>query len=104
MLLRRPLLLLSSLLGRRALGDVEFTKPAGGASLTGGTTIQIEWKDSGNAPSISDLTSYQLFLCAGGNANPVQLVSIVEHGQFSSGNEASGVVQLAAGASTPANA
>ena len=49
------------------LADVEFTSPAAGATLTGGGSISIEWQDSGNAPSISDLTTYQLFLCAGGN-------------------------------------
>ncbi len=58
-------------LSRFVLGDIEFTKPAGGASVTGGSTLSIEWKDSGDAPSIADLQSYTLFLCAGGNENPV---------------------------------
>ena len=50
-----------------ALADIEFTSPTAGAKLTGGGSISIEWQDSGSAPSISDLTTYQLFLCAGGN-------------------------------------
>ena len=50
-----------------AFADVSFTTPAPGASIAGGGTMTVEWKDSGSAPSISDLTSYQLFLCAGGN-------------------------------------
>jgi len=47
--------------------DVEFVSPKAGATLKGGGAIEIEWKDSGSAPSISDLTKYELFLCAGGN-------------------------------------
>jgi hypothetical protein len=47
--------------------DVKFTSPAGGETFTGGGSIKAAWTDSGDAPSISDLTTYQLFLCAGGN-------------------------------------
>ena len=50
-----------------ALADVKFTTPAAGASVPAGGTFAVEWKDSGTAPSVSDLASYQLFLCAGGN-------------------------------------
>jgi hypothetical protein len=52
------------------LGDVVFSSPAAGGSLASGT-IAIKWKDSGDAPALADLSSYQLFLCAGGNENPV---------------------------------
>lgn len=64
-----PLLLLA--ISPFTIADVEFTSPAAGASVPGGTVITVQWKDSGDAPSISDLKSYQLFLCAGGNENPV---------------------------------
>lgn len=47
--------------------DVKFTSPAGGETFPGGGSIKAAWTDSGAAPSISDLTTYQLFLCAGGN-------------------------------------
>jgi hypothetical protein len=47
--------------------DVKFTSPAGGETFSGGGSIKAAWMDSGDAPSISDLTTYQLFLCAGGN-------------------------------------
>ena len=30
-------------------------------------TIPVSWKDSGASPKLSELASYQLFLCAGGN-------------------------------------
>lgn len=61
------LILLLAVLAPVSLATVEFTSPIAGATVAGGSTITVEWKDSGEAPSISDLTSYQLFLCAGGN-------------------------------------
>lgn len=72
-----------------ASADVEFTKPKGGAKLTGGGTLDIEWKDSGEAPAIGDLTTYDLFLMAGGNdpaAVPAEMVrntSFVAYSCFS---------------------
>ena len=50
-----------------AFADVEFTSPSAGASAVGGQLLQIAWKESGTSPPITDLQSYQLFLCAGGN-------------------------------------
>ena len=50
-----------------AFADVEFTSPSAGASAVGGALLQIAWKESGTAPPITQLQSYQLFLCAGGN-------------------------------------
>lgn len=61
------LLYLLAALAPSALADVKFTTPAAGASVPAGGTFAVEWKDSGSAPSIADLASYQLFLCAGGN-------------------------------------
>ena len=65
MLIRSLTLLLAS--APLVFGDVKFTIPAAGASIAGGGTISVGWTDSGTAPSITDLSSYQLFLCAGGN-------------------------------------
>jgi len=89
-----------------ALADIEFTSPAAGAKLTGGGSINIEWKESGNSPSISDLTTYQLFLCAGGNDDTtfIQLTAITTSGTFAAGNKAIGTVGVGVGASTPLNA
>ncbi|KAF2180633.1 beta-1,6-glucan boisynthesis protein-like protein [Zopfia rhizophila CBS 207.26] len=87
--------------------DVEFTSPKAGASLTGGTAIEVEWKDSGEDPSLTDLTTYELFLCAGGNdaASIVQLAAITTSGQFTvGGNKAIGTIGIGVGASTPKNA
>ena len=48
------------------LADVEFTEPAAGANLTAGQ-IDVQWKDSGISPLISELTQYTLSLMVGGN-------------------------------------
>jgi hypothetical protein len=69
----RLFLLLAATVIPWVVADVEFTTPAPGASVPGGTTITVEWKDSGKAPSLEDLTSFQLYLCAGSNDNPVGL-------------------------------
>ncbi|QDS69771.1 hypothetical protein FKW77_010287 [Venturia effusa] len=86
--------------------DVKFTSPAGGETFTGGGSIKAAWTDSGNAPSISDLSTYQLFLCAGGNdpGTFIQLASITEKGLFSNGNTAEGTVAAGVGDDAPANA
>ena len=47
--------------------DVEVVSPAAGATITG-TKIDIEWKESGTKPPISDFANYAIFLCAGGNS------------------------------------
>lgn len=55
--------------------DVEFVTPDAGASVAGGgKTLTVEWKESGEKPPISSLTTYTIFLCAGGNdaANQVR--------------------------------
>lgn len=67
-----------------AVADVEFSSPAAGGSVAAGT-ITIKWKDSGDSPAISDLSAYQLFLCAGGNEAFVRLLdtktfALQEHG------------------------
>jgi Ser-Thr-rich glycosyl-phosphatidyl-inositol-anchored membrane family len=50
-----------------AFADVQFTAPAPGTTIKAGGALTIEWKDSGDAPPLDTLLSYQLFLCAGGN-------------------------------------
>ncbi|OCK76099.1 hypothetical protein K432DRAFT_408445 [Lepidopterella palustris CBS 459.81] len=89
-----------------AFADVEFTSPKAGATLTGGGSITVEWKDSNNAPLLTDLTSYSLFLCAGGNDDTtfIQLTAITTSGMFAAGNQAMGTIGVGVGASTPTNA
>jgi len=61
-----PLVVLASL-ATLVTADVKFKSPKAGDTLTGGTTLEVEWEESNDKPLISDLTTYQLFLCAGGN-------------------------------------
>ena len=111
-----------------ALADVQFTSPPAGGSIKGGSTISVQWKDSGTLPAITDLKTYQLFLCAGGNdpssfvsiqiqscrkaANKVprrdantpptlkiQLAPIQDQGDFSTGSTASKAIQASVGGS-----
>ena len=45
---------------------VTFTTPGPGATIAG-LTIDVTWADDGLPPLLTDLTTYKLFLCAGGN-------------------------------------
>jgi Ser-Thr-rich glycosyl-phosphatidyl-inositol-anchored membrane family len=81
----------------QVFADVEFTVPAAGASIAGGTAFTVTWTDSGSAPSISDLTSYQLFLEAGSNTAPQQLYALTTAGLFSAGNTITVTVPIGTG-------
>jgi hypothetical protein len=48
------------------VADVQFITPKAGGTVKA-NALTVEWKDSGEAPPIDTLLSYQLFLCAGGN-------------------------------------
>lgn len=87
--------------------DIKFLTPAAGDSVTGDGALSVKWQDSGADPPLDELTTYQLFLCAGGNddATIVQLADIVLDGKFAiSGNSAEAVIAGTIGASTPKNA
>jgi len=87
---------------------IKFTKPAAGTTLKAGTAIEVEWQDGGDGPKISDLTTYQLILVAGGQKDAEQQVIkvLTTAGNFAlGGNKASGLVELGLpGADKPANA
>jgi hypothetical protein len=83
-----------------AIAYPEFTVPAAGASVPGGTAFTVTWKDSGDAPSISDLSAYQLFLYSGSNASPQQLYTLSTGKTFTSGNSISVKVPLTIGGPT----
>ncbi|PMD40742.1 hypothetical protein L207DRAFT_554394 [Hyaloscypha variabilis F] len=95
----RPLNALSLLVAclPLALADVKFTVPAASASVAGGTAFTVTWTDSGSAPSISDLTSYQLFLESGSNTAPQQLYALSTTGLFSAGNTITVTVPVTTG-------
>ncbi len=79
-----------------AFADVEFTVPAAGASVPGGVAFTVEWQDSGAAPSIDDLTAYQLFLFSGSNTAPQQLYAL-GNAAFSAGNTVTTTVPITIG-------
>lgn len=61
-------LTLLALIARDVFADVQFVTPAPGASIaSGGKTLLVSWAESGEAPPLASLTTYTLFLCAGGN-------------------------------------
>ncbi|MCJ1277317.1 hypothetical protein MMC21_005129 [Puttea exsequens] len=84
MLLR--LLSLIAAVAPYTLADIQFTSPSAGSTVTGGQTLKVSWKDSGDKPPMSDLSSYQLFLCAGGNDADsfIQLAPVQSKGTFPS--------------------
>lgn len=88
-------LLLSSL--PASLCDVVFTSPAPGAQVVGGSTFTVSWKDSGVAPLLTDLLTYQLFLFSGGNAAPFQLYNLLPATSFAAGNTATVTVPATIG-------
>ncbi|KAF2763134.1 hypothetical protein EJ05DRAFT_472066 [Pseudovirgaria hyperparasitica] len=93
------LALVALLLAPFVTADVEFTKPAAGATINGGGAIEVAWKDSGSSPSLSDLTGYVIELCAGSNQEFSVLAPVVENGIFTTGNAAQGVTMATVGAS-----
>jgi hypothetical protein len=62
----RTVALVATVFASLTLADVEFTEPAAGANLTAGQ-IDVQWKESGVSPLISELTQYTLSLMVGGN-------------------------------------
>ncbi len=120
------LLLLLAAVAPYTFADVEFTAPSAGATEAGGATLDVQWKESGTGPPITSFSTYQLFLCAGGNdassfvstqnacsqirlvlivplltfPSQIQLAPISTNGEFSAGNSAAGTVQVNIGAST----
>lgn len=81
--------------------DVKFKGPAAGSTITG-TTITISWEESGDSPPISELASYQIFLCAGGNSatDYVPLATLVTTGNFAKGNSVTASFTTGLGAPT----
>ncbi|KAH9834377.1 beta-1,6-glucan boisynthesis protein-like protein [Teratosphaeria destructans] len=73
--------------------DVQFTAPSAGQNVPAGT-IDVEWKDSGDAPSIQDLTGFTLSLMVGGNddGHMLALTTFESQGTFTNGNHASGTI------------
>jgi len=71
--------------------DVEFTSPAAGANVPVGT-IEVQWEDSGDDPSLLDLTQYTLSLVVGGNDKMLPIATFESGGKFTDGNSATGTI------------
>lgn len=97
-----PLAALSAVVPYVSAG-VEFTSPKAGAKLTAGTAIDVKWQEGGEGPKLTELLTYELFLCAGGSEQMV-LLPITTQGSFAVGNSASGVVGITVGEDEPENA
>lgn len=52
-----------------ASAGIKFTSPEAGATLTAGNSIVVEWEEGGTGPKISELSTYELFLCGGGDTD-----------------------------------
>ncbi|RKF79792.1 Cell wall synthesis protein KNH1 [Golovinomyces cichoracearum] len=76
----------------------QITSPSAGAFLSGGVIFTVMWAESGDPPTIPELTSYELYLYTGSNASPQQLTRVTS-GIFSSGNSISVAIPLAVGGS-----
>jgi hypothetical protein len=101
MRLQPTLLSVLAALASYALADVEVTSPAAGASLPAGA-ITIEWKDSGDSPALSALTTYTVQLVVGGNTQDTQtpLTTLGNNLQFSSGNSLTATIPSGLAGST----
>jgi hypothetical protein len=53
-------------LAAAVLADVQFLAPLPGSTAKGGDILTAHWKDSGEIPKLSELATYDLYLCAGG--------------------------------------
>jgi hypothetical protein len=83
------LLCFTAALSTLVAADVKFTSPSAGQTLQGGSAITVSWTDSGNDPAISELTTYTIMLCAGGNdpGTYLPLTTLTTTGRFSQGNK-----------------
>lgn len=85
---------------------ISFVSPKAGATLTAGTSIDVKWEEGGTGPKLTELLSYELFLCAGGQDGPDQavLLPITTQGLFTAGNAASALVGILVGEKTDVDA
>lgn len=50
------------------IADVKIGTPVAGGNYTAGAgNFSLQWVDSGTPPMTLNISSYQIFLCAGGN-------------------------------------
>lgn len=94
-----------ALLAFLAAAEIEFISPKPGSKISGGSSIKVEWKK----PAADEgLTSFQLFLAAGGDAAGEQDIIwplTAKQIEFATGNTFEAVIpKTIPGASKPENA
>ncbi|KAJ8068320.1 hypothetical protein OCU04_003882 [Sclerotinia nivalis] len=61
-----------------AIAYPTFAAPAAGAVETAGTAFTVTWADSGDAPSIADISTYSLAVCAGSSSGrDIKVITLV---------------------------
>lgn len=66
-----------------SLADIEITKPDADTTWSGGSTVSIEWKDSGEDPSLDDFSTFGINLCMGSNDNKLCTYVLSADAKFS---------------------
>ena len=61
------------------VADVKFTSPDGGAEVSAGSSIKVEWDDGDGKTALADLAGYQIFLVAGGSSDSTSVRAIQTH-------------------------
>lgn len=86
--------------------DIQFTSPPAAAVLAANTPVTVSWIESGAYPLLTDLTKFDLFLCAGGAdiIHVVQLATIMTSAPFGGGNQVVTTVDPTLGGSDLNNA
>lgn len=46
---------------------IKITSPKGGDKFTAGNALEVKWDEGGTGPDIADLSTYEVYLCAGPN-------------------------------------
>lgn len=85
-----------------ALADFYFSVPKAGGSYPGGTVIDVTLVDTGDAPTTAELSTYNLWLCAGGSTagSYDKLLEVVTGGTFDT-LTTSVTIPLTTGGDTP---
>ncbi|KAF2442996.1 beta-1,6-glucan boisynthesis protein-like protein [Karstenula rhodostoma CBS 690.94] len=102
-----PLAVLTTLATLVSAG-IKITSPSKGTTLKAGDAIEVKWDFAGSGPDADDLTTYQVFLCAGpndpGNANTITY-PITTSGSFAKGGTSvQGKIPDTVGGNSPSNA
>jgi len=84
-----------------ALADVAFSSPSAGQVISG-STIDVEFAQGPDEPSIADFTSYTLQLCAGGNGATdfTPIFTFTSTGKFTTSTYTAKITDLSIGGNT----